>query len=437
MAVFSAAMVVVTILATIYAIFRWPELGLVLCVVAGPIAKGSIQPYLGPVDLTLALFSVTALAGAIRVRSPAQKLRLLLEPTVILAVALVSLLGISILWTPSRQAGLLTLARFVVLDFGLFGMTFLYLSSQDRVRHVTCLFAWIGCSMGALLLLVAMLNPYLNIVELDPWRALPLSASPIGVGWILGIAILLALGHVLSDRPTRRTARWLLYALMLVATVELTALNTRGPLFATGIGVAFFGLIGLKRFSFQRLARYLPPILISVILAYVFLPEIYTFRYEPSISLNAASTSVVARTSHWTFVRDHFAEWWIGGVGLAGYASVYLGREHNTLASGAYPHNLFLDLFTHAGLGAVFLMGMLIVVQLRAGLRSFLRAPPLTSGIALAVVASIVLLVVASQFSMSLLGTRLLWLLFGIVAAGKATETARALRQDAAQSTIA
>jgi hypothetical protein len=52
-------------------IFRFPELGLVLCLVAGLLFKGMVQPLLGLLDITVCLFAITY--GSIFIRSCMEK----------------------------------------------------------------------------------------------------------------------------------------------------------------------------------------------------------------------------------------------------------------------------------------------------------------------------------------------------------------------------
>ncbi|MCK4394314.1 hypothetical protein KAX17_15545 [Candidatus Bipolaricaulota bacterium] len=119
-----------------------PKLGLVLCVVAGSLFKGAIQPWLGAIDLTIFLFLATA--GSTFLRPVVEKRRITPPKSSFnfLILSFIILFLASVLHTPLPRYGLEIFLRFAILDLSVLYLILMWTTDQKRVRQLLSLFAW-------------------------------------------------------------------------------------------------------------------------------------------------------------------------------------------------------------------------------------------------------------------------------------------------------
>lgn len=327
-----------------FIIFKFPEVGLVLCVVSGSYIKGIIQPIIGAIDITAYLFIVTYFSIFLH-RSIKEK-NILVPPLKIniwISLFIMMLLG-SLLYTPLPKQGIETLFRFTVLDVSMIYMVYIWAIDTDKIKRILYIFSGISVIYGLLLLIAIFFS---NNNYFYNYRGAFISTAPIAVAINLAAGILIAL--LVKNLIKQKYIRGLLTLLAMLAVVSLITTNSRGPLIAFLGGVfSIIFLIGKERkkyiFLFLKLAGAL-----SII--FIFLPKEYTSRY--SLITNLESSSISARLSAWRFVVDHFSEWFFKGAGLFGYAYYYYPENTTYSIFGSYPHNIFLDVFSHAGVFAL------------------------------------------------------------------------------------
>lgn len=399
-------LIVATLIAVAAVIFLIPEIGLVLCMVVGALLKGMVQPYVEVVDVTLYLVAVTYFT--VFVRSSADRTLALPDARINILVGLfLSLLFVSLLWTPVEAAGLYKLARVAFLTVSMMYATVMWCTSVDRVRRVLFLFTCVALTYAAVTFIIVFFVD--NQLSSD-MRANIRGACAIGVGQLLAMAILAAVA--VRQLVAGRATRIVIDALAVVSVVELVALNSRGPLIALLVGVGCLVLLSWVDRG-RRVLGISMALLTIVAVAFAVLPSRYTGRYQ--LLTDLGSTSVSARVEMWSIVAAHGADWFLTGAGTSGFGVAYLGDADLGAAMRLYPHNIFLDVFVNGGFFALLVFGCLIGLLLYRGFLLCRAAEGTVRSAGIAATVLFVAFLVASLFSGNLLDTRPLWLFAGLV----------------------
>jgi len=332
-------------------IFRFPELGLVLCLVVGSLLKGIVQPFLGPFDITVYLFAVTY--GSIFIRSCMEKKLVLPDLRINIGVLLlIALLLASIIYTPLSKQGAEVFLRFVFLTISMLYATCMWCINIKRLKKLLFILIGVVITYSAF----AFVWIFLLGQEQPTGTRAPFSETP-----VLGMAQLLAavipIAFILSKFVRTKSKRLLLQVLIIVAIVELIALNSRGPIIAFLAGAVCLFLLyspGEKK----RFALIAIPTIIVIICAFFLLPAEYTNRY--ALLTDIQSTSIAARLNMLHFVTDHFSDWFFTGAGLFGFGYYY--NHIGTLPALWIdsPHNIFLDVFAAIGFFGLLVFSWLI-----------------------------------------------------------------------------
>jgi O-antigen ligase len=392
-------------------IFRYPELGLVLCLVVGSLLKSIIQPLLDSVDITVYLFAVTF--GSILIRSFMEKKFPL--PDLKINIGVLLLIGFilaSLLYTPLPEQGADVFLRFLLLTIPIMYAIFIWCTDINRIKRLLTIFVGIVFAYSTALIIWVFLVQH--GVYSDSRAAF--AETP-----VLGVAQLLAAGIIAAfilfiprGFVSGRFKRLALYLLIIAGVVELIALNSRGPLIALAAGAVCLLFLYSPREKGRVLLWALPLIAVSVC-AFFWLPEQYTSRY--SLVTNTESVSIAARLSMWQFVGAHFSDWFFAGAGIFGFVYYYLPGQAELSIWGAYPHNVFLDVFAAAGFFALLVFVWLIGLLIYRGIKVSRTGEPSSHLLGLAGVVPLILFLVAGLFSMSIIGTRPLWFFGGVILA--------------------
>jgi O-antigen ligase len=414
-------------------IFALPEVGLVLCAVAAPLAKGVVQPYLGPVDLTVFLFLATS--AAVFVRLSVQRERIPLPPHSLnlAAVVFAAFLSVGFLRSPLPEYGIQILVRFLLFDLMMLYLVVAWAHTRVRTFRLLALFTWGGLAYGLLLLLnvafagrgSAHLMRIYGVFE---------GTAPLAVALVLGTCLILALAFWLAA-TVRLTRRAILTVIALV-TIQLVATNARGPLVGFAGGAIVWGLLSMRSFGLRRLAAPTSTVLFSGAFALKGLPLLvrnaassetavagaariseYVWRHSARFALNPDASSVSARVGAWAFVAENFREWFLSGAGLFGFAHEYHGTAEGLTLSGSYPHNLLLDVFSNVGFFGAMVFLALITLPIFHGLQAARRGDLPLSTLTRGAIAAYCCFLVASTFSFGLIETRLLFFLGGTLIA--------------------
>ena len=390
-------------------IFKLPELGLVLCVLIGPLIKGIVQPYLGPVDITAYLFVVTF--SFILVRMAIERKRIPLPNSKInIAVFLfIILLLASLLWTPLPEQGLETFLRFVLLTISMMYITFIWGVNTDRIKRILFIFFGVTILYGLVLNIWLFHMGGLAYIQV---RGIFPGAAAIGVALMLAAGILVT--FIMREFIETRHHNLLISLLMIIALVQLIATGSRGALLAFSMGAIFLFIYYAKKKK-----RIIVPSLLAMlsvgISAFIFLPAELVARHFLIVDL--ASPSIAVRLSLWEFTISNFANWFFGGVGLFGFGAHYWPDAPTTYFQifGHHPHNIFLDVFAHVGFFGLLVFVWLIGSLLYKGMKLSRSKERTFQLLGLASLVALVVFLVDALFSSNLIVTRPIWFFGGIV----------------------
>ncbi|MGD9394541.1 MAG: O-antigen ligase family protein, partial [Dehalococcoidia bacterium] len=399
---------VIPLLLVAVLIFKFPGLGLVLCLVVGSLFKGMIQPLLGSIDITVFLFVVTF--GSILIRCSLEKKLALPDLKINIGVLLfIGLLLTSLLYTPLPEQGANVFLRSVFLTIPMMYAIFMWCNNIDRIKRLLTIFVVVVLAYTTVIIVWALIVQ--RGASLDP-------RDVFGEIPVLAVAQFLAAGiitaFILRGFVSGRYKRLALYLVILAGVVELIALNSRGPLIALVIGAICLFLLYSPREK-GRVVLLAIPLLAIIVCTVVLLPEQYTSRY--ALLADLGSSSVAARLGMWQFVGTHFSEWFFTGAGMFGFAYYYFPGQVELSIWGAYPHNIFLDVFAAAGFFTLLVFAWLIGSFIYRGIKTSRMREPSAHLLALATVVPLIVFLVAGLFSMSIIGTRPLWFFGGAIIA--------------------
>ena len=390
----------------------FPQLGLVLCVVAGSLVKGLLQPHLGFVDLTVFLYAVTG--GSILMRLIIRRERVVLPPRSfnLLVLVFAMFLVMGYFRSPLPEYGIQILMRFIVLDLGILYLVVAWGRTEARAKRLMATFAWVGLLYGTFLFInIVLVKDGLGVSQ--RFSAVLEGTSPVAVADILVTSLLF--GLTLFTLRLVRWMRWPLLALVALTTAELVATDARGPLLSFGIASIIWGLVLLRRVNWKRLILPTSTVLIAGLSSFFLLPEQFVLRFAPSIALNPEATSAAVRLEGWELVGQHWKSWITAGAGLFGFAYAQTDGTGDLSLSGNYPHNLFLDVFSSVGLFGTIAFALLIAMPLRYGVNTMRKGSSTAASVAIGTIAAYIAFLVASCFSMGLIGTRQLFFLGGLL----------------------
>jgi O-antigen ligase len=387
-------------------IYKVPELGLVLCLIVGSLFKSMVQPLLGDIDITVYLFVVTF--GSILIRCIIEKKLVL--PDLKINIGVLLLIGISLaslLYTPLFQQGSDVFLRFVFLTISIMYATFMWCTDINRIKRLIVIFIGIVFAYSTAIIVWVFLIQH---GAYSASRAAFAGTPALAVAQLLAAAIIAA--FVLRDFVSGRFKRWALYLVILAGVAELIALNSRGPLIALVVGaICLFFLYSLR--EKKRVVLLSIPLLAIIVIVFILLPEQFTSRY--ALIADLGSSSIAARLSMWQFVGEHFSDWFFSGAGMFGFAYYYLPGQAELSIWGAYPHNIFLDVFAAIGF-----FGLLIFVWLNGsflyrGIKVSRTEQQSSHLLGLAALVALIIFLVNGLFSMSIIDTRPLWFFGGVI----------------------
>jgi len=184
------------------------------------------------------------------------------------------------------------------------------------------------------------------------------------------------------------------------------ALNSRGPLIAFLLGAIFLSIFLLRKQKKRAIILLLP----YTVFLFLILPKHYIFRHF--LLFNTESTSLGVRIELWKVVLDHFEDWFLQGAGLFGFANYIEAKS----IFGAYPHNIFLDIFAHCGIFGLFVFIWLIGYFFYKGFKlSKLQQDRSFQILIISSLAGLFVFIVNSLFSWSLINSRAMWFFGGLI----------------------
>jgi O-antigen ligase len=324
----------------------YPEFALALYVVIGDVKGDERVASLFPMDLTLVLGTIL-LAGIILNFLRAKPV-VELPSAYFLFIAFVTLMAMSLTYTPVFSAGLEKLERFVTLTGIVIVAPFFVLGTPRAMKRFLIAF-------GAAAFTICCYS----LLDLGGTERLATpSDNTIGLGH-LACALILLIWFAVLPRY-RFPLRMLVYPLLAVPTVALIGSGSRGSAIACAVAI----LISL---IFTR--RYLLDLALFATIGLVVLPFLHipksSFEYLGTLISNGGVSALLSFRGDllnygWTLLQQHP----LTGVGLQGFR--YLSPN---VALYNWPHNIFLEVACELGIPAALIVFALFAVTIRESLR--------------------------------------------------------------------
>ena len=324
----------------------YPELALALYVVIGDVKGDERVASLLPYDLTLALGAI--LLAGIALNFLRGKRRVSMPPAYFLLLALVTLMIVSLSYTPVFDAGLEKLERFLSVTGIVIVAPFFVLGTPQAMKR----FLW-----GFAIVAFAICSWSLAELGGSDRLATP-SDNTIGLGHI-ACALILLIWFAVVPRflfPWRIFA----YALLAVPAIALIGSGSRGPAIACSI------VIFVSLFFYPR--RWLDIACVAA-MGFAALP----FANIPVSSLDYLGTLIGSQSvtalmsfrgdlldSGWAILRQHP----LIGVGLQGFR---YASPNPALYN--WPHNIFLEIACEMGIPAALIACAVFISAIRESLR--------------------------------------------------------------------
>lgn len=427
------------------AIFKWPELGLLLLValIYTNASEPAIQALNIPSPLQLlALGTAAATAARLLSRAEGSGRRLILDPLLVpLALYAIVIFGSSL------EANDVGLADAGLAEFLRGLLIFLIVTnlatSRPILRHVIWALVLSGAFLGSISLYQVLTGSYgqdfggfgrVKVAEVISQSRDPRIAGPLGdpnfYGQILVMLVPLALYRLWDEHsPTRKLVAGFALAVILGAAVFT---------FSRGGAVALAVVVPLALLHRKIQAKYILLILLAVAPLSLVVPERYSDRLSTLAQLAPASNEAVLSNEDSSF-RDRkllmtvalrmFSDHPLLGVGVGNYSEhfdEYADHIGTTVSSKEkfgrvrYPHNLYLQIAAETGLAGLLAFAAIIAAtlfSLRSAYRSFTRAGATGSADIVVSLALALTAFLATSLFLHDSYIRYLWLLVAISAA--------------------
>ncbi len=324
----------------------------------------------------------------------------------LLALSLVAL--VSGVISPWRATALPSALGLVAMVLVLFRAVLAYARQGSR-RIVLLLNVWVAGGVGAALWILSQLHP--THYPFLSTRTLTQN----GVGLTMALASVVAVGLLLQ---TERRARWLLAAAILLMGAVLLLAMARAAWVGFVAGVATLLLVA--RPQGRRLLAVATAV--ALVAGILFVPR-WSFLYGQvrSIFMVRANRN---RLEIWRAAVRIAADFPLLGVGLGAFGQAYVRYRAPTAPdeSAPFAHNVFLNFLAETGVLGLAAFLSVCAAGLRATLRWWSRSPPAERGLAGAILATTVALLVTQLFDTTVMLLHLgisLFVLLGLGVAGE------------------
>lgn len=356
----------------------------------------------GAVTIGFAAWAVLAMFLVTLRNRDAPPVAVLTAAPVILTVVLVGVL----LWrlgdSPSDEYGSLKMQLFVAGNL-VFGVGGVFVGWRNRHFELLVRLMLAVATAGALVL-IYQLSTGQEVGAIPGRFSVSAEDDPITLGRNAAAGLLLAAYLALTASVGVRL--WATATLPALA-VALLASGSRGPVLGVGIGLLVLLALSLGTAAARRrVALVVTGALVAAIVVPLIVPGSTVSRSLSVVAASGTDLSSNGRLDLWSDAWDEISQRPLLGLGTGGFAAVRPDE--------GYPHNVFLEAATDAGV-----VGLLLVVAfvVAAGGRlavAWRRAAARDRMAVAAVMALFVTAVVNAQFSGGLPNNRAVWLWAGV-----------------------
>ena len=326
-------------------------------------------------------------------------------------------LGISFLYTPSPEYGLIKVLRFNTFAITMFVTPLLIIKSPaDSKRLLSYFYFLLAVIISIMLFQFIYYLTWGNFaVVLAFWNRISIpGANPIQVSRYLAIGAAMMITLLIRKKPMESLQYFMaLFAILLSIIIS----GSRGPLISVIIGILVYAFLYEKKYS-ARIYSYGLLALGIVGMLLLSLPESLTQRFfdisQGSIIITQQGvkriSTIATRFEFWSMslqawfssVTNFFV-----GLGAGGFSSLFIWRDWHW-----YPHNLFFEIVAELGLVGL-IIGIAFITKSYQLINTGIQRGSFTEHSALWVAGTIVMFI-AAQFSGDFNDNRILWMFIGV-----------------------
>jgi O-antigen ligase len=267
------------------------------------------------------------------------------------------LLALSVTYSPDPTFGLQKLSDHVVFELGGLVLVLATVQTAAELRR----FLWYCLLLGSVTALLVLFY----MIELHGSLAVSLRLSQeemifhgfrlpssISLGYRQAVVGAIAISLFSLTRPQQRVRRAFLLISTGLSIYLILASGSRGA----ALSLVVFGAIAPFLRRHRTIASFAPAVILLVATALLFQLT------HPSAQARFRDTTLEDRTATWSFALELFRSHPLTGVGLGGYGYYEIAPGHRT-----FPHNVFLEYLTEAGiLGSLPIMILISMAAARA-----------------------------------------------------------------------
>ncbi len=326
-------------------------------------------------------------------------------------------LGLSYLYTPSPEYGLMKIIRFNTFALTMFLTPFLVIKSpEDSKRLLYYFYFLLAIIVGIMLFQFIYFLKWGDFaIVLAYWNRISIpGANPIQVSRYLAIGAAMLIALLIRKKPTDSISYILILSLILL-TIILS--GSRGPLVSIILGSIIYAML-YERNHFMKISAYASIAIGTIILILLLLPENLTQRFfdisQGSVIITQQGvkrvSTIATRFEFWSMSLKSWIssiENFVFGLGSGGFSSLFIWRDWRW-----YPHNIFFEIIVELGFIGLTLLSLFIAKTYKLISQGLTRGS-FTDHSALWVAGTTVIFI-AAQFSGDINDNRILWMFLAI-----------------------
>jgi len=327
------------------------------------------------------------------------------------------LLGLSYLYTPSPEYGLMKIIRFNTFALTMFLTPFLVIKSpEDSKRLLYYFYFLLAIIVGIMLFQFIYFLKWGDFaIVLAYWNRISIpGANPIQVSRYLAIGAAMLIALLIRKKPTDSISYILILSIILL-TIILS--GSRGPLVSIILGSIIYAMLYERNHS-MKIIVFASIAIGTIILILLLLPENLTQRFfdisQGSVIITQQGvkrvSTIATRFEFWSMSLKSWIssiENFVFGLGSGGFSSLFIWRDWRW-----YPHNIFFEIIVELGFIGLTLLSLFIAKTYKL-ISQGLNKGSFTDHSALWVAGTAVIFI-AAQFSGDINDNRILWMFLAI-----------------------
>ncbi len=326
-------------------------------------------------------------------------------------------LGLSYLYTPSPEYGLMKIIRFNTFALTMFLTPILVIKRPDDSKKLLFYFYFLLAIIVGIMLFqfIYFLKWGDFAIVLAYWNRISIpGANPIQVSRYLAIGAAMMIALLIRNKPADSISYIFILSIILL-TIILS--GSRGPLVSIILGSIFYAIL-YERKHYMKIIIYASIAIGTIILILFLLPENLTQRFfdvsQGSVIITQQGvkrvSTIATRFEFWSMSLNTWISSivnFVFGLGSGGFSSLFIWRDWRW-----YPHNIFFEIIVELGFIGLTILSLFITKTYKLISQGQLRGS-FTDHSALWVAGTTVMFI-AAQFSGDINDNRILWMFLAI-----------------------